>query len=73
MYRREFIVHSGIVLGVAVVGLPSLTEAFAPEPAASAHSDRPRLMGHKRSGCARPLHDPLIALQLPPDFSVHFA
>lgn len=73
MYRREFIVHSGIVLGVAVVGLPSLTEAFAPDVTEPPTTDRPRLVGHRRSGCARPKYDPLIALQLPPDFPVHFA
>ncbi len=73
MYRREFIVHSGVILGAAVVGLPELGRAFSPELPDSPHSGRPRLVGHKRSGCARPLQDPLIALQLPPEFPVHFA
>jgi hypothetical protein len=73
MYRREFIVHSGVVLGAVVVGLPSLSEALTRETAESSHSGSPRLIGHKRSGCARPPHDPLIALQFPPEFPAYFA
>ncbi|MGB5108119.1 MAG: twin-arginine translocation signal domain-containing protein [Candidatus Zixiibacteriota bacterium] len=73
MDRREFIGHSGIVLGVALIGLPSLAEAFEVENPETNREFRPRLQGHKRFGCARQLNDPAIALRLPPDFPVNFA
>lgn len=73
MYRREFIKSSGLVLGAAVVGLPSLLKAIEPEVPESFESSRPRLRGQRRLGCARSLADPVIALQLPSEFSAQFA
>lgn len=73
MDRREFIGHSSVVLGVALVGLPTFADAFEPEQAESAGEFRPRLHGHKRFGCARALNDLVIALQMPPEFPVNFA
>ena len=73
MDRREFIAHSGVVLGVALVGLPSFADVL--EPTTPSHSGEflPRLQVHKRFGCARSLNDPAIALKLPPDFPTFLA
>ena len=73
MDRRKFIGHSGVVLGVALIGLPSFADAFEVENPIVNREFRPRLHGHKRLGCARQLNDPAIALQVPPDFPVNFA
>lgn len=73
MYRREFIVNSGLVLGAVVVGLPSFADAIEPDPAIIDGGLRPRLVGIKRLGCARALDDPAIALQWPAEFPTHFA
>lgn len=56
MQRREFIKHSGLLLAVAVIGLPGFD--LTPEAEAvttASHSSEFRLYGHKRDGCA---HDP---------------
>lgn len=73
MDRREFIGHSGVVLGVALVGLPSLAEAYETELPGTSREFRPRLQGHKRFGCARQLNDPAIALRTPLEFPVNLA
>lgn len=72
MYRREFIRNSSMVVGAVIVGLPTFANAFSEEPSERHGNLRPRLVGHKRLGCARTLDDPKIALQLPPDFSSQF-
>lgn len=56
MLRREFLMHSGMLLAVAVIGLPGFD--FTPEAEAAttaSHSSEFRLYGNKRDGCA---HDP---------------
>ena len=73
MYRREFIRNSSLVVGAVVIGLQNFVGAFEHETTGLKDTSRPRLMGHKRLGCARTLDDPKIALQLPPDFSIQFA
>ena len=73
MYRREFIRNSSMVIGAVVVGLPTFAQAFEEESIQHHESQSPRLMGHKRFGCARALNDPAIAMSLPADFPIHFA
>lgn len=73
MYRREFIRNSSMVLGAVVVGLPTLAQAFEEAACEPCSSSNPRLIGHKRFGCARALNDPAIAMSLPADFTIHFA
>lgn len=73
MDRREFIAHSGVVLGVALVGLPSFADVLKPSTPSHSGEFRPRLQGHKRFGCARSLNDPAIALNLPADFPTYLA
>jgi len=56
MQRREFIKHSGLLLAVAVIGMPGFDFTAEAEPATTTpHSSEFRLYGHKRDGCA---HDP---------------
>ncbi len=73
MYRREFIRNSSLVVGAVVIGLPNFAGAFEQETTGLQDTSRPRLMGHKRLGCARTLDDPKIALQFPSDFPIQFA
>ncbi len=53
MQRREFLVHSGVLLAVALIGVPAFGFEI-PEEAkpAEIYGNHYRLHGHKRDGCA---------------------
>ncbi len=53
MQRREFLMHSGVLLAVAVIGVPVFGfEDHGESRPAERYDNHYRLHGHKRDGCA---------------------